>query len=167
MALRSSERAALLAAACSGVAAWAGFALVPPMQVRVGRELIDAWVPPHYQAAAFPAFGALLLLVWRGRRDRGPLWLGRVVILGACSSVAVVRLLGAHPLSGHAVFLAAVAAHEAFGRERSPVLLGSAALGLSVTAAYKALWGDTFWGAMSVGAGAAIGAISRLVFRKV
>lgn len=133
------------------------------MRVRVGTELLGATVPAHYQAAAFPAFAALVALLLSDRGARPPPWLGRSVILGVSSAVAVSRLLGAHPLSGHAVFLTAALAHEAAGRPRSSALLGSAVLGLGVTAVYKVAWGDVSWGAISIGAGAALGILSRLM----
>ncbi|MEZ4313284.1 MAG: hypothetical protein R3F14_35130 [Polyangiaceae bacterium] len=163
--VRAAERGALWAALGAGLAAWGGFAAIPPMRVRVGREVVDAWVPAHYQAAAFPAFGAILYLVGRGFREGDGLWGGRAALLGASCAVAVTRLLGAHPLSGHAVFLAAVCAHELAARRRSPVLLGAAALGLAITGAYKAEWGDGVWGAVSAGVGAVLGAASWRVGR--
>ncbi|MEZ4302334.1 MAG: hypothetical protein R3B70_45830 [Polyangiaceae bacterium] len=131
------ERGALWAAVGAGLAAWAGFAAGPPMRVRGGREVVDAWVPAHYQAAAFPAFGAILYLVWRGRRDRDGLWGSRAAVLATSCGVAVTRLLGAHPLSGHAVFLAAVCAHELAGKREIACSAGAAALGLAITGAYK------------------------------
>lgn len=162
--MATSERFTLLVAVSAGAAAWVGFRALPPMQVRVGSELIGLWVPAHYQAAAFPAFAGLVAVLVRDARGRESPWLGRAAVAGTTSAIAVLRLLGTHPLSGHAVFLAALAVHEARARPRSPVLLGAAALGLAVTAVYKVAWGDTFWGAVSIAAGSAIGAAAASVF---
>ncbi|MBK8252414.1 MAG: hypothetical protein IPK82_07060 [Polyangiaceae bacterium] len=181
--LHTNERTTFLAAAGSGAAAWFGFSAFPPMQVRVGRDLVNEWVPPHYQAAAFPAFGALLYTLWNDRHRRNAPWVGRLAILAATSTVAITRLAGLHPLSGHAVFLAAVAtfecppfspnsppqAHKQTPQStrptihRSPTLFMSAALGLAITAVYKVKWEDTIWGTASVAAGVAIGACARRV----
>lgn len=184
----SIERTTLVIAAASGAAAWFGFSAIPPMQVRVGTDLVNEWVPPHYQAAAFPAFGALLYTLWSDRHRRNAQWVGRLAILAATSTVAVTRLAGLHPLSGHAVFLAAVttfesppfsshpdpkanrppseSTHALGSARRSPTLFGSAALGLAITAVYKVKWGDTFWGGVSVATGVVIGACSRWLVRR-
>ena len=94
--------------------AWAVFARLPPMSVRVGRAAIDAAVPLGYQLSVFPAFGAfvgaLALDVVRGD-DRRTLLPAR----GArrlTGMLAVARIAGALPLSGHALFLFAVLGYE-------------------------------------------------------
>lgn len=140
--------------------AW--FWLRPPMRVLVGSETIDAFVPVHYQAASFPAFGAMgaaVLWAWwqrhPERRDHA-----RAALLLTCSIVALARLIAGIPLSGHVVFLTAALVFEGWlrGPRRTPYAWWLACAGFAVTGWYKlAVWNDTTWFAVSAVAGVAIG----------
>lgn len=157
----------LLASAGLGIAAYVAFALAPPMRALVGTTPIDAWVPPLYQAAAFPAFGAHLagLASLVRDRSRARATLARASLLGTLGALAVIRLLGAIPLSGHALFLGAALAFDLRGggpEARDRRLL--AAMGLLVTAYFKLfVWHDVLWLAVSLAAGAGFGAAVRAV----
>jgi hypothetical protein len=149
-----------LAAVALGAAAWLYFAARPPALALVGTTPIDEVVPPVYQASAFFAFGAhgaAALVERRGERAR------RVALLAITSAIAVARLTGAIPLSGHAVFLAAAAAFDL--RQGSPgraLRLAVVAAALVVTAAFKLfVWHDAAWLVASLVVGAAIGATCR------
>jgi hypothetical protein len=155
-------------AAAGTAGAWAFFAARPPMQVLVGTRPIDVWVPVHYQASAFPAFltftAALGLDAVNGRA-RGTL-LPRAALVGVTGLLSTLRLGGALPLSGHAVFLSAALTYSVAGPRADDATPGgggaAAALlsagGLAVTAWYKlAAWGDGGWLGASALVGAAIG----------
>jgi hypothetical protein len=160
------ERAALWGlAALAGAGAYGWFASRPAMNVRVGLQEIDKVVPVHYQASAFPAFGlfagALALDAVRGRA-RSTL-VPRAVLIGLTGAIALLRLDARVPLSGHAVFLAAMLAHELGARSetRSPLGSALAGAGLGVTAWYKlVVWDDAGWFSASVAVGLAIGAVA-------
>lgn len=175
----------LLGAAAGGTAiAWLYFASRPPMPVLSGLRQTGALVPAHYQASVFPAFcwfsAALGLdLRWgSGRGTRAP----RAALLASTGLLAVARLGGALPLSGHALFLSAVIGFElakgaegsegsegAEGSEGSPSRVGRAgtptrpsawlaAPGLAITAWYKlAVWDDGPWLAASALVGGVMG----------
>ena len=121
----------------------------------VGTEAIDQVVPAHYQASAFPAFAALAIAAAIERDPR------RVALLTTTSALAIARLDGRLPVSGHATFLAAATAFELTTRatEARHVRLALAIGGLGVTAYYKlAAWNDTTWFATSTLLGTALGA---------
>jgi hypothetical protein len=145
-------------AMAAGAGATLYFQSQPPMPVRVGTEPTDATVPPLYQASIFPAFGAFATaLAYDVARGHAPAsWLGRSLLLGATTTIALRRLAGRTALSGHAVFASAVIAHE-LGRRpwaRAPFSVRLAAGSLGITAHYKNQWGDMdgFWHSAAVGA---------------
>lgn len=149
------------AAALAGAAtAWLAFRWLPPSHVLVGTTAVDAWVPPHYQATAFApfcGFAAVLALDFaRSRATSG--WPSRVALVLATSLVAVVRLAGLAPLSGHAVLAAAVVVHEARSPHRSAAVAAAAVASAAITGWYKLfVWGDVAWFALSCAVGVAIG----------
>lgn len=149
------------ASALGTLAAWVFFASRPPMLAQVGMQVIDAPVPAHYQAAAFPTFSAWLVLLGMEAIGSGGFRraLPRAVTLGVTGLLAAVRLTGALPFSGHALFLAAAVVFDAIraGRLR-PLLLTLSMVGLGVTAYYKlAVWNDALWFLGSLGLGAGVG----------
>ncbi len=145
------------AVATGGAAAW--FGSRPAMLVLAGLRATGERVPLHYQLAAFPAFGALAGAIAvdaaSGKRAR----LARAALVAITGAAAIARLQGKLPLSGHALFLAAMLAFEQRSAERVPYGRGLAAAGLVVTAYYKVAWNDALWGALSAAAGALIGAV--------
>jgi hypothetical protein len=164
---RDARSLLLVCAVFVAAAAWTGFTLGPPMPVQVGMDRLDAHVPPHYQASVFPAFTVCVVTLGRDvlRHSARPTWFPRALLIGLTGLIAVVRLTGALPLSGHAVFLAAAIGYEAFpplGAE-GKLVIALAGLGLLVVGYYKiAVWGDSTWLALSLIAGAVIGAGSRM-----
>lgn len=155
----------LAVGASLGVLAYAAFAMAPPMRALVGTTPLDALVPPVYQASAFPAFGAHLAALGSLVRARAPwpLLAPRAGLLVTLGALAIVRLLGAIPLSGHALFLGAALAFDGRGggpASRDRRLLS--ALGLGVTSYFKLfVWGDALWFAVSLGVGAPLGVLAR------
>lgn len=154
----------LASAVAATLGAWALLSRLEPMHVQIGLSRVDATVPLGYQLSVFPAFGAfvgaLALDVARGeeRRTWGPRAL-LVVLLGV---LAVARVAGALPLSGHALFLFGALAYEiAPPSDRdSPTVLTLVAPALLVVAWCKlAVWGDPLWLAASAGLGALAGAV--------
>jgi hypothetical protein len=152
------------AGAVALVASWIYFANTAPMQVLVGTEALDAFVPAHYQASAFPAFAAystsLAFDLARGCRLQNAT--RRIALLGITSALAALRLDGSLPLSGHALLLGAVLANEIARRAylRSRVTTAFAVPGLLVTAWYKLfVWGDVGWFAASVAVGVVLGVL--------
>ena len=156
----------LIGAAAAGTGlSWLYFASRPPMPVLAGLRETGAFVPAHYQASVFPAFCwfsaalGLDLIRGTGRATLAP----RAALLASTGILAVARLGGALPLSGHAVFLAAVIGFE-LGAPRAekcaPTLPSAwlAAPGLAITAWYKlAVWDDGPWLAASALVGGAVG----------
>jgi hypothetical protein len=133
-----------LAGAGAAALAYGFFASRPPMQVLVGLRPIDEVVSPFYQAAAFASFGHLAAQtgsrLWL--RD-WPSALPALALLTATSGIAVARLSGWIPLSGHAVFLSSALVMAAAGSDEEPLAGGAyAAAGLLVTAVHKVRWGD-------------------------
>jgi hypothetical protein len=138
------------------------------MPVLAGLRETGALVPAHYQASVFPAFWwfsaalGLDFLRGTGRATLAP----RAALLASTGLLAVARLGGALPLSGHAVFLAAVLGFELgapraeAGRQGAPTRPAAwlAAPGLAITAWYKlAVWDDGPWLAASALVGGAVG----------
>lgn len=142
-----------------GTALIAWWAALHEAPLLIGTTPQATLVPWWYQTVAFPPF--LLLLASFLVEPRAP-W-GRLTLLGASSLLAVVRLAGFIPLSGHAVFLAACVAAVAGGRRfaGAPAVMVTAALGLAVTAFAKWRWGDLGWFSVSVVVGAALGLAAR------
>jgi hypothetical protein len=156
--------AANLAVAILGTALVAWWFALHPMPLRVGVTVQAELVPWWYQACAFPPFFLLVGGLVLQREDPWP----RVALLGGASAVAVVRLLGFIPLSGHATFLSACLVFAAMTRQvpQRILLLISALLGLGVTTFSKLRWGDGFYFACSVGAGVALALLSRFSARR-
>lgn len=179
----------LLAGAAAGGTglAWLYFSSRPLMPVLAGLRETGALVPVHYQASVFPAFcwfsAALGLDLARGAARAT--WAPRAALLASTGLLAVARLGGTLPLSGHAVFLAAVIGFEiaqgqpAPSEQRQPApsehdgpstsaardrpantrpSAWLAAPGLAITAWYKlAVWDDGPWLAASTLVGGAVG----------
>jgi hypothetical protein len=161
---RSVERMAALALAAAGTAvAWVAFSRLS-FPVRVGTESIAKTAPVVYQVSAFPAFCTFVALfavdVLR-KRDRRT-WAARAALLAATSALALVRLHGDVPVSGHALFLFAALAYELIVPvdAEAPLVVAMIIPGLLVTGWYKlAVWGDAGWFAASAVAGCALGAL--------
>jgi hypothetical protein len=159
-----ARHAALLgAAALAAALVWWIAAALPPMHVRVGDHTTAELVPPAYQVSVFPAFAAFavaLLFDLLGGQERRT-WLARAALLVVTGGVALVRLGGWLPLSGHGLFLAAVLAYEVT-RPAAPdahVLAALVVPGLLVTGWYKlVVWTDPWWLLASLAFGAALGA---------
>ncbi|HEY1695259.1 MAG TPA: hypothetical protein VGG39_23990 [Polyangiaceae bacterium] len=150
-------------AVAAALAAWAVFAHLPPMPVRVGRAAIDAVVPLGYQLSVFPAFGAfagaVLLDALRG--DDRPTLLPRAALVVVTSLLALGRLGGALPLSGHTLFLFAVLGYElAPPTDRdAPLSLALVIPALLVVGWSKlVVWSDPAWFGASALAGLVLGA---------
>jgi hypothetical protein len=101
-------------AAVAGVLAWAAFSRIAPMPVRVGLAVRGGTVPLGYQVSVFPAFGAFLgaLALDVARRHDRRSWIPRALLVACTSLLALSRLAGALPLSGHALFLFAVLGYD-------------------------------------------------------
>jgi hypothetical protein len=148
----------------AAIIAWIYFASTPPMRVLVGTRPLDVFVPAHYQASAFPAFAAYVTALASDIAARGDprRTLRRVALVLVTSGLAIVRLRGALPLSGHALFLAAVMANELPRRvrRRIPIACAFAVPGLAITAWYKvAVWHDYGWFAASLVVGFLLGLV--------
>lgn len=156
--------AALLAlAATVTAAAWTLFARLPAMPVRVGMSAVDGSVPLGYQLSVFPAFGAFLggLAADVARAEARRTWLPRALLAAGFCALAVARVAGALPLSGHAVVLFGVLAYAvtAPADRDAHVLAALATPALLVVAWCKlVVWGDPVWFAASAALGAAAGA---------
>jgi hypothetical protein len=123
----------------------------------------DATVPLDYQLSVFPAFGAFLgaLVLDIARGDDRRTWLPRALLVASTGVLAVARLAGALPLSGHALFLFALLGYElAPPADRDAHLsLGLVIPALLVVGWCKlVVWGDPLWFAASTAMGLAIGA---------
>jgi hypothetical protein len=143
--------------------AWAVFTHLPPMPVRVGRAAIDAVVPLGYQLSVFPAFGAFCgaVVLDAVRGDDRPTLLPRAALVVFTSLLAIGRLGGALPLSGHALFLFAVLGYElAPPTDRdAPLSLALVIPALLVVGWSKlVVWSDPLWFGVSALAGAVVGA---------
>jgi hypothetical protein len=150
----------LSSAAVVTFAAWALFARLAPMHVQIGLSHVDATVPLGYQLSVFPAFGAfmgaLALDVVRG--DQRRTWGPRALLIASLGLLAVARLTGALPLSGHACFLFGALAYEIAppsDRDSTAVLTLVAPALLVVAWCKLVVWGDPLW----LGASAVLGAL--------
>jgi hypothetical protein len=146
--------------------AWAVVARLPPMHVRVGWQPSDASVPLGYQLSVFPAFGAFVgaLAIDIVRGDARATWLPRAVLAATLGSLAVARIAGALPLSGHALYLFGALAYEVTAPSDrgadSAVTLSLIAPALLVVAWCKlVVWADPLWFAVSALLGAALGVL--------
>ncbi len=161
----ASQRLLILAAfaAASTAIAWVVFTRLSPMHVLVGTQRTDATVPLGYQLSVFPAFGAfvggLALDVGRGEARRS--WGPRALLVGSLGLLAVARLAGAVPLSGHGLFLCGATAY-ALGPppdRDATTTLALVAPALMVVAWCKlVVWGDPLWLGASAVLGALVGA---------
>jgi hypothetical protein len=162
--------AALGGAAFATVAAWAVFAQMPAIPVRVGPIVTDTMVPLGYQLSVFPAFGAFVaaLALDVARGSERATWLPRAMLLVSTGSLAAARLTGTLPLSGHALFLFAMLAYELAppaGRD-SHVSLALVIPALLVVGWCKlVVWGDPLWFGASTVLGVLIGAALARVAR--
>lgn len=137
-----------LAVLGTGFASW--WYAQHPDRLLLGTTPQETLVPWWYQATAFPTFGWLLSEVVIEPRHR----VRRSLLVVVVSVIALVRLAGLIPLSGHATFLVAALA---FSWRRSWPVVITALLGLAVTTVYKCLWGDVLFFSLSVLTGALIG----------
>lgn len=153
------------------LAAYVFFASRPPMQVLRGFEPISAWVPPLYQASVFPSFAWFVGASIAGPLSRGER-MARALLILLTGGLSLIRLLGALPLSGHALFLCAVLSFGC-GRARRlhPLDIPAYPLafaGLCITAFYKfSRWNDTLYGALSIAFGAGIGMLCALMIKRL
>jgi hypothetical protein len=150
----------LASAAAATAAAWALFARLEPMHVQVGLSRIDATVPLGYQLSVFPAFGAVVgaLVLDVARGDERRTWGPRALLVASLGLLAVARLTGALPLSGHALFLFGALAYEIAppsDRDSTAVLTLVAPALLVVAWCKLVVWGDPLW----LGASAVLGAL--------
>ncbi|MBL8934549.1 MAG: hypothetical protein JNM69_08340 [Archangium sp.] len=145
-----------LGSAALGTAVAAAWFWAHPSAVLIGTSPGELLVPWYYQASAFPPLCVLLTtaiadLVSR-RRVEG---VSALALCVACSLVALVRLAGLIPLSGHGLFLSAVLVFELRrgpASARAAVVL--ATLGLCLTAFFKLfVWHDAlnFGGSVVIG----------------
>jgi len=151
-------------------AAWAVFARLPAMPVRVGMSAVDAAVPLGYQVSVFPVFGAFVgaLALDVARAEARRTWLPRVVLVGTLCALAAARVAGALPLSGHGLLVFGVLAYAitAPADRDAHVLVALAAPALLVVAWCKlVVWGDPGWFAASAVLGAAAGAVVARIAR--
>lgn len=125
-----------------------------PQPLLLGTVAQQQMVPWWYQLSAFPPF-----FLWLGSFLVRPFpVLPRVALLVSSSLVAVVRLMGFVPLSGHALFLSASTVFA--WRCELPLArlsAGLSVLGLLQTWAYKWIWNDLGYCLMSSCIGACIG----------
>jgi hypothetical protein len=134
--------------------------LRPETAVLVGTTPIALSVPAHYQASIFPAFGAFVATLGFDLVTRVHPRRARALLVLLSSALAVVRLAGLVPLSGHAAFAAAFLAYELLAPRpmRTPLGIPLASASLALTSWYKLwLWGDARWFLASIAAGAAVG----------
>jgi len=157
-------RAALVLAsgAVATVGAWALFTRLEPMNVQVGLSRIDATVPLGYQLSVFPAFGAFVgaLVLDVASGDERRTWGPRALLVLSLGLLAVARLAGALPLSGHALFLFGVLGYEIAppsDRDSTAVLTLLAPALLVVAWCKLVVWGDPIWFCASAVLGALVG----------
>jgi hypothetical protein len=160
----------LTVATLTSLTAWMVFSQVPPLAVRVGGAVTNAFVPLGYQLSLFPAFGALLgaLALDIARGDDRRTWGPRAALFACTGLLGIARLAGAVPLSGHAVFLFAVLGYElAPPTDRDAhVSLVLVIPALLVVGWYKlAVWGDSPWFCVSALLGVSLGAVLARIAR--
>jgi hypothetical protein len=154
----------VLFAGAATATAWVLFTRLPPIPVRVGTATLGGSVPLGYQLSVFPAFGAFLgALVLDGLRGEARrTWLFRALLVASIGLLAIARLAGVLPLSGHACFLFAVLGYEiAPPSDRdSTAALALVVPALLVVAWCKlVVWGDPLWFCASAVLGGAVGAV--------
>jgi hypothetical protein len=143
-------------------AGWAVFASIAPMHPRVGTAILATTVPLGYQLSVFPAFGAFAgaLALDVAHREPPRTWLPRAALLATTGSLAVARLAGALPLSGHAVFLFAALAYSMTppADRDAHWSLGACIPALLVVGWCKlVVWGDPLWFGASALLGCVVG----------
>jgi hypothetical protein len=158
-------RAALVlaSAAATTLAAWAVFSRLEPMHVQIGLSRVDTTVPLGYQLSVFPAFGAFVgaLVLDVTRREERRTWWARALLVGLLGVLAVARVAGALPLSGHALFLFGALAYEVAppsDRDSVTVLTLVTPALLVVAWCKLVVWGDPLWLGASALLGALVGA---------
>ena len=160
----------LAAAAAATAAAWAVFARLSPMHVQVGLSRVDATVPLGYQLSVFPAFGAFVgaLALDVARGDERRTWGPRALLVASLGLLAIARLTGALPLSGHALFLFGALAYEIAppsDRDSTAVLTLVAPALLVVAWCKLVVWGNPLWLGASAVLGALVGGVLARVAR--
>ncbi|MFW5739177.1 MAG: hypothetical protein ACOC1F_02300 [Myxococcota bacterium] len=141
---RTDGAIAFAGALLFGGAAAYWFGTQPAMAVLVGTEPVEHFVPAHYQASVFPAFGAMVALL------------------------AADMLRGKNRASWGGLFLAALLTHEAASRGRAGhfALWLLAVPALLITTWYKlVVWHDTLWFTVSIAAGAAVGILCHRLWK--
>jgi hypothetical protein len=154
----------LMSAALATAAAWALFARLEPMHVQIGLSRVDATVPLGYQLSVFPAFGAFVgaLAIDVVRGDERRTWAPRALLVASLGLLAVARVAGALPLSGHALFLFGALAYEIAppsDRDSTAVLTLVAPALLVVGWCKLVVWGDPLWLCASAVLGALVGGV--------
>lgn len=134
-----------LASAVIGTGLAAAWFWAHPSPVLIGTTPSEFMVPWSYQACAFPPLCVLITTAFADLLNRR--WMEGVSALAlcaGCSLVALIRLAGLIPLSGHGLFLSAVLVFELRrGPSRAPGALLLAALGLCLTGFFKFfVWHD-------------------------
>lgn len=144
------KRVVLIVGAVIGTAIVAWWYARQNERLLLGTTPQETLVPWWYQASAFPAYFLLLgeLVLEPGDRVR------RLVLIIVVSVIAIVRVKGLIPLSGHATFLVAAAV---FSWKRSHAVVIAALLGMVVTTTYNFIWHDYVFFTLSVLVGGAIG----------
>ena len=142
----SKGRAGLaLGTAAFGTALAGAWFHAHPSPVLIGTTPSEFLVPWYYQACAFPPLCVLLTTALIDLFDRK--WrdgVSALALCAACSLVALIRLAGFIPVSGHGLFLSAVIVFEVRRAARAPGAIVLAALGLCVTGFFKLfVWHDT------------------------
>jgi hypothetical protein len=133
---------------------------VLPSHVLVGTQRLELWVPPIYQACVFPAFltfVAVLGLELRARRATAEV-APKIALVGTTALLALVRLEGRLPLSGHALFLSAALSYELATGRRSQETWPWTTIGIVITGYFKLfVWHDALWFAWSCAVGTLLG----------
>jgi hypothetical protein len=154
----------LASAAAVTLAAWILFSRLEPMHVQIGLSRVDATVPLGYQLSVFPAFGAFVgaLVLDVARSEERRTWWPRVLLVGLLGVLAVARVAGALPLSGHALFLFGALAYQIAppsDRDSATVLTLVAPALLVVAWCKLVVWGDPLWLGASAMLGALVGGV--------
>ncbi|MBL8912642.1 MAG: hypothetical protein JNM17_18255 [Archangium sp.] len=151
---QQSKRIALLLLSLLGTVVVAWWYARQNERLLLGTTQQEELVPWWYQASAFPAYFLLLGELVIEPTDRAR----RIALVIIVSAIAIVRVKGLIPLSGHATFLVAAAV---FSWKRSHFVVVAALLGMVMTTTYKIIWHDYLWGSLSVLIGGLIGLATR------
>lgn len=142
-----------LVSAAIGTALAGAWFLAHPSPVLIGTTPSEFLVPWYYQACAFPPLCVLLTTALADLSSRR--WsegVSALALCAACSLVALIRLAGLIPLSGHGLFLSAVLVFELRrGPARARGAMVLAASGLCLTGYFKLfVWHDAINFGLSV-----------------